>query len=270
MMFLRFRSKFQRENGTNPENLILDSDDDVFNKQGPSTSAVDIARENPITRTQTLDSNQPKQKIKQKKKKAAVRRNEMSSGSSSSLEIKSKPKSRPMTGFRPRTAKKKSEGEDLEKTVESIIASVQKTTVETVDETKPLQQKRPSLVRSLVFSPPESFEVERQQPTITVEEPSQSNSITEEVERSLINESIDIAPLTPREQLDILLDIDRSAEKTSTSEDSEEPKESNENNEPIVEEGRKIFAARTSIEIVEPSDESLPSTPRARGSFLLV
>ena len=69
-MFLQFRSKFQRENGTNPENLILDSDDDVFNNQGPSTSAVNIVRRNPIVSTQTLDSSQPKQKIKQKRKKA--------------------------------------------------------------------------------------------------------------------------------------------------------------------------------------------------------
>ena len=262
-MFLRFRSKFQREGGTNPESLILDSDDDVFNHQVPSTSAATVITQNPITKAQTANSDQPKQKIKQKRKKAVIRRTGRSSGSSSSPETKAKPKNRPLTGFRPRTAKKKPEGEDLEKTVESIIASVHTPTVETVDETKSPEEKRPPLLRSLVFSPPESFDVENQQPKITVEEPSQSNSIAEEVEKqSILNENTDAVPLTPREQLDILLDIDRSAEKTSTSEDSDEPKEA-----PMGEEGR-VFTARTSIEIVEPSDESLPPTPRARSSFL--
>ncbi|KAE9554973.1 hypothetical protein FO519_001791 [Halicephalobus sp. NKZ332] len=253
-----------RENGITPEDLILDSDDDVFNNQGPSTSDAHISNQNPISEAQTVDLDQSRQKIKQKRKKTLVRRGETLSESSSSPETKSRPKTRPLTGFRPRTAKKKSDGEDLEKTVESIIASVQNPTMETVDETEPPEIQKPPPLRALVFSPPESFEVEQNHPTIVVEEPSQSNSIIEEVEkRNLNDDSIDITPLTPREQLDILLDIDRSAEKTKASEDDEEPAK-------VVEKEEKIFTSGASIEIVEPSDESLPPTPRATSSFLQV
>uniref|UniRef100_A0AC34PWN5 Uncharacterized protein n=1 Tax=Panagrolaimus sp. JU765 TaxID=591449 RepID=A0AC34PWN5_9BILA len=138
----------------------------------------------------------------------------------------------------------------IEKSVETVKQSSETPMVEIIDETKPGAVEILYPPRPLVFSPPESFEQTSTYPEVIIEGPSNTNSV--------VGGDDDKDPFSPQEKIEILLDIDTSAEKKDP---GSEP-------EIVIQNERGIFTPAASIEVFEPSDESLPPTPPVRSSFL--